>query len=225
MMPIIILRPADGAASTLAAAQQAEVQASAYALSEVAPCSWHRPDPAQFDGLLIGSANALRHAGPQLADYRGLPVHAVGSATMRAALACGLARGIVGEGGLQAVIEALPPRSMRLLRLAGREHLPLDRPPHISLETRIVYEVRPLPLPEELAEILASGAVVLLHSAASARHFSAEVSRLSLPRSRIAIAALGPRIAAVAGDGWREVRSAAMPSDVALLALSVEMCH
>jgi uroporphyrinogen-III synthase len=46
-----------------------------------------------------------------------------------------------------------------------------------------------------------------------------------VPRNAIGLAALAPRIADAAGDGWRDVRSAAQPSEAALLALARDMCH
>jgi uroporphyrinogen-III synthase len=66
---------------------------------------------------------------------------------------------------------------------------------------------------------------VLLHSAVAARHLAAECDRLGIPRAAIALAALGQRIAAAAGEGWRELRAAAAPRDATLLALARDMCH
>ena len=36
------------------------------ALSEIRAVAWDCPDPAGIDGLLIGSANAILHGGPNL---------------------------------------------------------------------------------------------------------------------------------------------------------------
>jgi uroporphyrinogen-III synthase len=103
--------------------------------------------------------------------------------------------------------------------------VPLTPPAGISLETAIVYESITLPLPEPAAELLRSGALVLLHSAAAARHFAAECGRLAIHRGDIRLAALGPRIGEAAGTGWAALRSAAEPNEAALLALTREMCH
>jgi uroporphyrinogen-III synthase len=80
-------------------------------------------------------------------------------------------------------------------------------------------------MPEGLVERLRGGALVLLHSAAAARHLGAECDRRRVPRSAIAVAALGPRIAQAAGAGWRDCRAAEEPRDVPLLALARDMCH
>lgn len=225
MRRVFIIRPQPGASASLAAARALGLDAHAQPLFEVRPCRWDAPDPAAIDGVLVGSANAIRHAGPALAQYRGKPVHAVGAATLAGALAQGLASGSVGEGGLQQVVDALPPGPIRLLRLAGAVHAALALPSHVTLETRVVYAAAPLPLPPECAAGLREGALVLLHSAAAARHFASECDRLAVPRAGIALAALGPRIAAAAGTGWADCRAAGKPNDPALLALAKEMCH
>ena len=85
-----------------------------------------------------------------------------------------------------------------------------------------------LPL-DPVAPLLASGidglgALVLLHSAATARHFAEECDRLGVPRARITLAALGPRIAAAAGAGWGAVHIAPQPDEAALLQLAFDLC-
>ena len=67
--------------------------------------------------------------------------------------------------------------------------------------------------------------IVLLHSAEAARHFAAEMDRLGIPRARIHLAALGPRIAAAGGPGWAQLSTAPRPTDVALLALCRQLCQ
>jgi uroporphyrinogen-III synthase len=225
MRPLVIIRPEPGCSATLAAARAGGMEAVAAPLFRIIPRPWDAPDPATIDGLLLGSANALRAAGPDLALYRGKPAHSVGENTRRAARVAGFGDGMTGEGGLQEVLCALPSAPVRLLRLAGEEHVALAVPPQIRLETRVVYAAEPLPLPASLAETLAVGALVLLHSAAAARHFAGEVDRQGIARSRIAIAALGPRIAAAAGAGWAASGVAEKPNDPALLALATKMCH
>jgi uroporphyrinogen-III synthase len=125
---------------------------------------------------------------------------------------------------LQSLVDGLA-ASLRLLRVTGAEHVPLATSDGIEVETRVAYESVALPLPETLAARLRSGVLMLLHSAAAARHFAAECDRCGVPRNAIALAALAPRIADAAGEGWRELRSAAAPSEAALLALARDMCH
>ena len=223
-LPVIAIRPEPGCAATLAAARDMGLAVEGWPLFAVRPVGWDSPPPDSFDALLLGSANALRHGGPQLANFRGKRAYAVGAATAAAARAAGLEVAATGSGGLQALLdrEPLPPR---LLRLAGAEHVPLIPPAGSEIATRIVYESAALPLPLRVSERLAEGALVLLHSAAAARHFAGECERLSIPRVAIALAALGPRIAEEAGLGWRAVRWPSRTCDAALLALAAKMCH
>lgn len=224
MIPVIVIRPQPGADATAAAARDLGLDARVFPLFEIAPVAWQAPDPAAIDGVLIGSANAIRHAGPQLAAFRDKPVHAVGRATAAVARDAGLTVAAVGTGGLDGVLARISGHP-RLLRLAGRERVALTVPPGIELTERIVYASEPRPLPAELAAPLGDPAVVLLHSAIAAEHFAAECGRLGLDRGRIRLAAIGPRVAAASGPGWAEVATATRPDDAALLAQAAHLCQ
>jgi uroporphyrinogen-III synthase len=221
--PIFAIRPEPGCSATVEAGRRMGLAIHGCPLFEVRPVAWVPPPAERIDGLLLGSANALRHAGPALEAFRGKSAFAVGAETARAAEAAGLTVAAVGQGGLQSLLATLRP-PLTLLRLAGEEHVPLTRPPGIVVETCVAYRTIALPMPEALPAALRGG-VVLLHSAAAARHRAAECARLGIPRAAIAVAALGRRIAAAAGEGWHELRSADEPRDAALLALARDMCH
>ena len=49
--------------------------------------------------------------------------------------------------------------------------------------------------------------------------------RLGIDRSTISVAALGPRIAGMAGDGWQSVHTSSHPRDAELLALVEQLCQ
>lgn len=228
-LAIIAIRPEPGLAKTLARARAMGLPVAGHPLFRVAPVAWDAPDPAEFDGLLLGSGNAVRHAGPAIGRYAALPVHAVGDDTAAAARAVGLRVASVGEGGLQSVLDTLGAASgggvrLRLLRLAGRARVPLHPPPAITLATRVVYAVTGEALAPALVEALARGAVVLLHSGEAAAHFSRECDRAEVRRGRIGVAALATRVAERAGAGWRAAGVADRPDDAALLALAARMC-
>ena len=223
-VPIVAIRPERGSSATVEQGREDGLAIEPWPLFEVRPLAWDPPPPEPIDGLLLGSANALRLAGAGLDAFRGKPAYAVGQATASAAEAAGLRVAAVGQGGLQPLLDTLPP-PLTLLRLAGEEHVPLRRPLGMVIETRVVYRNAALPMPESLADTLRGGALVLLHSAAAARHLGAECERLGIPRSVVSVAALGPRIAEAAGVGWRDCRSAERPRDAALLALARDMCH
>lgn len=221
---LLALRPEPGLTATLEKARAMGLAITGCALSEIRPVAWDCPDPARYDGLLIGSANAILHGGEGLAHLIDKPIHAVGEATAAAARTAGFTVAMVGSGGLQGVLDAMS-GSCHLLRIAGEEHVPLSPPQGVTFDTVIAYRSAMLPL-DPAASLLASGeALVLLHSAATARHFADECDRLGLARAAIALAALGPRIAAAAGEGWGAVHTAIRPDEAAVLALACDLCQ
>lgn len=222
---LIAIRPEPGLSQTLRNAASAGLDIAGFPLFEVRAVPWSAPDHASVDALLLGSANAVLLAGEGLKAFVHMPVHAVGVRTADAARAAGFTITTSGSGGLQQVLDGLAGKKLRLLRLAGAEHVPLAPPPGIGIVERIVYEAAPLAMTPALASILRDGAVVLLHSAAAARHFAQECDRLGIPRSGIALAALGPRIGEAAGGGWAARQSCEQPQEAALLALARDMCH
>jgi uroporphyrinogen-III synthase len=221
---ILTIRPEPGSATTVAAGRALGLMIESCPMSVVRPCHWSLPTGA-IDGLLLGSANALRYGGPLLKTLVDKPVYAVGTSTAATARERGFAIARTGSAGLQALLDDLSGERLRLLRIAGRERVPVSAPEGIALETVIAYETSTLPLTSEVARRLGGGSLVLLHSAAAARHFAAECERLAVQRGAIRLAALGSRIAEAAGAGWLEVRSAAEPNEAALLALARDMCH
>ena len=116
-VPILSVRPEPGSRATVAAGREVGLTIEACPLFEVRPLAWDPPPPDSVDGLLLGSSNALRHAGPALDLFRGMPVHAVGEATARAAEAAGFTVATVGPGSLQPLVDQLAP-PVRLLRIA-----------------------------------------------------------------------------------------------------------
>lgn len=224
-LPLLILRPEPGNTASVAAALDLGVEAIAAPIFTVQPVAWDAPD--RIDALLIGSANAIRHAGPGLAAYAGLPAYTVGAATAQAAREAGLNVIAVGSGGLQPVLDTVT--HPRLLRLAGQERVPLAPPPHVRMVERIVYAAMPLPLPRLAARLMLThalpGVAVALHSAAAATHLAGEMDRLDLPREKLHLITLGPRIAKAAGTGWAAIHTAPAADERSLLALAAQLCH
>lgn len=223
-MTIFVLRPEPGIAATREAAREMGLSVIAEPLATIAAVEWDEPGDETFDALLLGSANAIRHAGGALTGWRGRDACVVGATTGAAARSAGLNVIAIGSGGLQPLIDNIE-RPVRLLRLAGERHIELDPPRHVEIATRIVYRVVDQPVSPALARSLEKGGVVLLHSGETARHFAAECDRLHIAQSGLAIAALAPRIAEAAGGGWRLVEVADVPTDGALLELARDMCH
>ncbi len=222
-LPVIAIRPEPGLSTTRAAGHGLGLAMHGFALFEGAPVGWTPPDPAPFAALLAGSAALFRLGGSGLEALLELPVHAVGEATAEAARAAGFTLAGTGEGGLDALVGQLAPG--HYLRLAGEAHVPLHPAPGVSIQTRVVYRMAACAFPPALALLLATPALVLLHSGEAARHFADQCATHGIDRARVALACLAPRIAEAAGTGWATVAVAQQHSDSALLALAGQMCE
>jgi uroporphyrinogen-III synthase len=221
--PVVVIRPEPGNAATAAAARALGLTVLAHPLFAMGPTAWDAPDPAPYRALLAGSANVFRLGGAGLEGLSALPVHAVGAVTAQAARAACFAVAEIGEGGLQPMVDILPPG--RYLRLAGQKRVPLALPEGVEVDDVTVYTARAIAMPPALVAALAQPAVVLLHSGEAALHFAAESDRLGVARARLALACLAPRIALAAGDGWQRVEIAGLRTDEAVLALAAQMCE
>ena len=180
----------------------------------IEPIAWEAPDPAILTGLLITSANAIRHGGSALDKLRELPVYAVGAATAAAARTAGFNVAEIGDGNADALLDSLPP-SLRLLHLAGEDHRNRDR---LKTDRRIVYrsvEVDDPQLPD-LKDL-----VVAVHSPRA----GARLADIAGEKYRAAIAAISADAAEACGSDWERVEAAAEPNDNCLLALAAMLCH
>jgi uroporphyrinogen-III synthase len=213
--PLLILRPEPGNSATLAAAQALGLDVLSYPLFAVRPLDWDAPDAAGYTGLLLTSANAVRMAGANLAQYADVPVFAVGSATAKAAQAAGLSNIVIGSGGVEAVLELAGPG--RLLHLCGL-HVTDAGVTNTQVDRRAVY-VSDEGSVSGLSHHLANAPVVLLHSSRAAARLAALVEQ----RSTIALAALSFAVAEAAGTGWQVVAIADKPNDEALLNAAIPL--
>jgi len=223
MLPVVVIRHEPGNAATVASARALGLDARGFPLFDMASAPWSVPDPAPYRALLAGSANVFRLGGGGLAQFRGLPVHAVGEVTAHAARSAGFTVEAIGEGGLQPMASTLPPG--RYLRLAGEKRVPLALPEGVDVDDVVVYAAAGLPISPALADVLAGPVLVLLHSGEAAAHFAAESARIGVARDRIALICLAPRIGLMAGEGWQHIEISETRSDQAVLALAVQMCE
>jgi uroporphyrinogen-III synthase len=211
--PIAILRPELGGAATAERVRAAGLDPLLLPLFAVVPIDWTPPDPANFDALLLTSANAARHAGPGLAALARLPVLAVGPETARAAEHAGLRVIEHGRYGVETLL-ARQPWSQRLLWLAGRDRIAIEHP---AIRAAIpVYASEAVALSGAQAQRL-SGTVALVHSARATRQLAAQLDAHRVPRASLRIAAISARAADADGRGWDRVAIAAQPDDAALI--------
>jgi len=195
------------------------LDAIAIPLFELEAIEWSAPDPKQFDGLLLTSANAVNMGGRQLERLRALPVHAVGEATALAAEVAGLGVASVGKAGMDELLDSIEPE-IRLLHLCGEDRRAPDAARQL-LSCVTVYRARAVDAPDSLAAL--RGHVAAVHSPRAARRL-AELVREE-DRSSIRIAAISQAAADAAGFGWAAVNVATVPTDSALLALAARLCE
>ncbi|MCW4462436.1 uroporphyrinogen-III synthase [Sphingomonas sp. BT-65] len=212
--PLAILRPAPGNAATAARVRGAGLVLLTIPLFEVTPLDWTPPDPARFDGLLLTSANAVRHGGAGLRDLLGLPVLAVGSATADIARQAGFDVVRIGTNDLTDLL-ADAAGFRHILWLAGRDRTAIDHPALAA--TLAVYASDPLPLAPADAAAL-RGSVALIHSARAGGQLARELARHGIAPAELRVAAISARAAEAAGSGWDAVAVAATPDDDALIA-------
>lgn len=215
---VAVLRPEPANAATVEALERVGIEAIALPLFEVAPLPWIAPVPSAHDGLLLTSANAIRHAGAGLAGLGRLPVFAVGTATAQAAERAGLRVVATGSEGATAITAIAVDRGhRRLLHLAGRNHAPTP----LGVTTVItVYESRELPVSDDVLRAIEHG-VALLHSPRAAQRLAALATQID--RSTVRLGALSPLIAEAAGSGWAEVAVAETRDNAALVALAARL--
>jgi uroporphyrinogen-III synthase len=216
MRRVLVLRPEPGASATVGQARGLGLEVVSAPLFEVEPIGWEAPDPAAFDGLLLTSANAVRHAGEQLQLLHGLPVYAVGEATAEAALHAGFEVIVTGDKGVDGLLGSIRP-DVSLLHLSGADRRePQGAPQHIS--RILVYRSKAIDDPDLSG---AAYAVALIHSPRAGRRFA----ELVADRGSIAIVAISRAAAQAVGQGWEAVTIADQPTDEALLALAAALCN
>jgi uroporphyrinogen-III synthase len=214
MRKLLLLRPEPGLSASAEQARALGLEVMTCPLFRVEPVTWIAPDPREYDGLLLTSANAMRHGGGELERLTALPVHAVGATTAAAAREAGFKVETVGNSDLADLLEKISP-SLRLLHLAGEDHRAADVP---WIGRRIVYRSTVIAEPQ-LPPL--EGLVVAVHSPRAGQR----LAQLAPSRGNTAIAAISATAATECGGGWERVDVAAQARDNSLLALAARLCH
>ncbi len=213
---VVVLRPEPGNTRTADALRARGLEVRQVPLFAVVPVYWTPPNPTGFDGLLLTSANAVRHGGAGLDLFRRLPVVAVGTATAAAASEAGFAVAVTGDEDARAVVAEARDRGFaRLLHLAGRERAPTED----GVEAVTVYASEAVPIPADVARSF-EDALVLVHSARAAARLAELVDGAGADRSRIALVAISRAVGDAAGTGWASIAIAPEPSDSAVVAMA-----
>ena len=219
MRRLFVFRPEAAARQTVVKAQALGLDAVSIPLFEIVKLDWSPPEPSDFDGLLLTSANSVKAAGDGLDLYRHLPVYAVGEGTAVAARVAGLGVATVGNGGIDSLLSQVD-AGARLLHLCGEDR----REPAIAGRS-----ITPVPIYRavEKAEVAGldafQGQVAVVHSPRAARRLAELIDPVL--RATVRIAAISAAAAEAAGVGWEEVRAARAPNDTDLLALCARLCE
>ena len=215
MRRLLLLRPEPGLSASAERAKALGMDVLGVPLFRVESTQWQAPDPAGYDALLLTSANAVRHGGPELGALNGLPVHAVGDATATAARDAGFTVASVGEAGVAELLARLPGRQ-RLLHLAGEDRREVAR--DHAVDVRMVYRSTAIDQP---ALPPLESLVIAVHSPRA----GARLAELAERRDCTAIAAISAEAAHACGDGWASLEAADAPDDASLLALAARLCQ
>jgi uroporphyrinogen-III synthase len=214
MRKLLLLRPEPGLSASAQRAQEMGLDVIVCPLFEIVPIPWEAPNPADYDAMLLTSANAIRHGRPALKSLKSLPVHAVGQATAAAARESGFRVETVGDRDAAVLLAKLSP-SLRLLHLAGEDHRDIG---DARIDRHIIYRSAAIADPQ-LPPL--EGLVAAIHSPRA----GARLAALAGNRSQTAIAAISAAAAKACGGGWERIETAVEPSDKSLLALAAMLCH
>lgn len=230
-MKLLILRPQPGADATAKRTAAFGFEPLVMPLFAVEAVSWTIEENPPYDALLLTSAQAIWQGGAQGGIKGGtmdgakwnrllhLPVYAVGAGTAAAARGAGLLVAAAGNAGAQAIIAAAQRNGhRRLLWLTGAHHIPVEVPPNMVIDKRIIYRAAALAVPEDFGEYVSQAGCILLHSPRAARHFRALCEQRKLALGTISIAAFSANVADAAGEGWQAKIIADRPNDRALIA-------
>jgi uroporphyrinogen-III synthase len=224
--PILVLRPEPGNAETMARLADKGLEAISLPLFEMRPLEWRAPDPRPFTGVMLTSANALRHAGADLASLFHLPAFAVGEATAQAARDAGFLSVVTGESTVARLLSHISTLGDHILiHLCGEDRTEVPLPPRLSLFAIPVYRADALDRVEALRQLGTASTVAMLHSPRAARHFADQADAAGVARGNIAIAATSHTVMSAAGTGWRGRAVADRTGDEALVALAAQLAE
>ncbi|MDQ4420418.1 uroporphyrinogen-III synthase [Sphingobium sp. DEHP117] len=220
---VIILRPQPGADATESAARAMGLETLLYPLFEIAPLGWPAPEPDAFDALMLTSANAARHAGPDLMRYAALPLYVVGEATAKAAHAVSLEPAHIGARDAAALVEDMRRAGVRrALHLCGADVV-AAAVEGVSIRRIPVYHAREAGDADSLAAQLRADDICLVHSPRAGARLAALVPPEQ--RANVSLIAISGSALTAAGTGWADALAAPAPTDPAMLALAQELCH
>ena len=214
---LLVLRPEPGASQTAHRAQEAGWNPIVLPLFIVASCPWTPPSAAEFDAVMMTSANAAHYGGAGLAAFLDRPLYAVGGATAEAAKDAGFKQILIGPGTATALADQMRAAGVqRIFHPAGAATRPFDET-GLRITRMTVYDATRMP-PPDLAPHLRPATIILVHSPRAARYLDALCTEQAIDRSPLRLVAISQAALDDAGQGWGAVIAADSPDDAAMLA-------
>lgn len=214
---LVVLRPEPGASMTADRAREEGWATTVMPLFEVTPLDWDPPAPDAFDAVLMTSANSARFGGIGLARYHYLPLYAVGAQTADAARAFGFETIIAGSSGVTEMADRLRADGLRrIFHPAGEATRPFDETGLAVTRTPVYAATRVAP--PDLAGMVDSGDILLVHSPRAGRYLDELCAAQAVARGMLSLVAISEAALAAAGQGWRTAIAAERPTDDAMLA-------
>lgn len=223
MSAVLIVRPEPSAGRTAQLAVEMGLKPVVAPIFTLAPLEWKPPQVADFDALLLTSANAPRLGGEGLTPFRHLPCYAVGGRTAEAAEAAGFLDLHVGSNDGADMLQRLAADGVgRVFHPCGLDHAYISHPAVAVVRIPVYVSEAADRLPAGAREAIADGVIALIHSARSGAVFGTLAGDL---RRRVSIVAISPAAAAAAGPDWRSVAVADAPRDRPMLELAAKLCQ
>ncbi|APG61502.1 hypothetical protein LPB140_00080 [Sphingorhabdus lutea] len=220
MTRLLITRPEPGASSTLKLAQQMGMDAVKFPFFEIAPHIWDAPPAADFDAIMLTSANALRHGGEKLRQYIALPAYCVGQSTANLAQQMGFDIAHVGRGGAASIMPLLRAHHRRHIFCPSGGHRAIltdEQTSGLTLFPASLYMAQRVNMTSAMIEAIKQADIISIYSARAAQYLSEISKQYEIDLSGKFIAALSHQIAAAMGDNSLQYIIPEYPDDEKIL--------
>lgn len=216
MKKLVILRPDPGLTASMARAKDAGLDPIACPLTRVEPVDWSVPDLTDFDTLMFTSAKGAMEAAPHAEALLDLRCIAVGEKTAAAAREAGFDVKIVGDKGVDDLLEKMADEAC-ILHLCGvnfRKPAAAQQINHLPVYRAVVTGDQPPADGEHVYMVHSPRLGALL---AMAIPESDRTDKHVVAISQMAGVAVGP--------GWANVVMAERPQDEAMLSVALKLCQ
>lgn len=237
LMKMLVTRPEPDAQSTLARLNALDIEALAVPLMVRQTLGTSLPPADGFAAMVLTSANAVRSLADRgvLANYRQLPVLAVGDRTAREAEEAGFAKVSSAAGAIKDLVNAIALSGLAgpLLYPTGKHHstdlAKALAPSGVMVVTARIYDMVAIEtLPDDIVDALGrSIGAVLAYSRRSAQIFAERARGLEPERRRnLAMLCLSESVAEPLLEArFSRISLADRPDEDAMMALALAVAR